>query len=146
MPRSSQTKASIGPGCGAPVAPRSERSKEAASRSSATTRSARLPGSSDPIRQETVAARGQDVIVEPRKQWASGLPDRKGLVRFITLEETVSLFIDNDLESGDWAAELKPKRVELYTEPFARAFERVPREELYQTVLDAAGGPLPYYE
>jgi pyridoxine 5-phosphate synthase len=34
------------------------------------------------------------------------------------------LFIDGDLESVDWAAELKPKRVELYTEPFARAFER----------------------
>jgi pyridoxine 5-phosphate synthase len=36
----------------------------------------------------------------------------------------VSLFIDNDLESVDWAAELKPKRVELYTEPFARAWEQ----------------------
>jgi pyridoxine 5-phosphate synthase len=36
----------------------------------------------------------------------------------------VSLFIDTELESVDWAAELKPKRVELYTEPFARAFEK----------------------
>jgi pyridoxine 5-phosphate synthase len=36
----------------------------------------------------------------------------------------VSLFIDDDLESVDWAAELKPKRVELYTEPFARAWEQ----------------------
>jgi pyridoxine 5-phosphate synthase len=36
----------------------------------------------------------------------------------------VSLFIDTDLESVAWAAELKAKRVELYTEPFARAFEQ----------------------
>jgi ATP-dependent DNA helicase RecQ len=27
--------------------------------------------------------RGQDVIVEPRKQWASGLPDRKGRIAFL---------------------------------------------------------------
>jgi ATP-dependent DNA helicase RecQ len=27
--------------------------------------------------------RGQDVVVEPRKQWASGLPDRKGRIAFL---------------------------------------------------------------
>jgi ATP-dependent DNA helicase RecQ len=27
--------------------------------------------------------RGQDVVVEPRKQWASGLPDRKGRISFL---------------------------------------------------------------
>ena len=27
--------------------------------------------------------RGQDVVVEPRKQWASGLPDRKGKITFL---------------------------------------------------------------
>ena len=36
----------------------------------------------------------------------------------------VSLFIDAETESVDWVAGLKPDRVELYTEPFARAFEQ----------------------
>jgi pyridoxine 5-phosphate synthase len=36
----------------------------------------------------------------------------------------VSLFIDTDPESVDWAAELKAARVELYTEPYARAAEQ----------------------
>jgi len=36
----------------------------------------------------------------------------------------VSLFIDADPAVIPWAARLKPDRVELYTEPFARAVER----------------------
>lgn len=36
----------------------------------------------------------------------------------------VSLFIDADLDVVEWAASLTPDRVELYTEPFARAVER----------------------
>jgi pyridoxine 5-phosphate synthase len=36
----------------------------------------------------------------------------------------VSLFIEAEPESVDWAASLHPARVELYTEPFARAFEQ----------------------
>jgi pyridoxine 5-phosphate synthase len=36
----------------------------------------------------------------------------------------VSLFIDADPAIIPWAASLHPDRVELYTEPFARAFER----------------------
>jgi pyridoxine 5-phosphate synthase len=36
----------------------------------------------------------------------------------------VSLFVDTDLENIEWAAELKPARVELYTEPYARAWEK----------------------
>jgi pyridoxine 5-phosphate synthase len=36
----------------------------------------------------------------------------------------VSLFIDAELDIIDWAASLKPDRVELYTEPFAKAFAR----------------------
>lgn len=36
----------------------------------------------------------------------------------------VSLFIDAEPESVDWVASLRPERVELYTEPFARAFEQ----------------------
>jgi pyridoxine 5-phosphate synthase len=35
----------------------------------------------------------------------------------------VSLFIDADPAIVEWAASLKPDRVELYTEPFARAVE-----------------------
>jgi pyridoxine 5-phosphate synthase len=38
----------------------------------------------------------------------------------------VSLFIDPVVEVVEWAAELGADRVELYTEPFARAFERGP--------------------
>jgi pyridoxine 5-phosphate synthase len=36
----------------------------------------------------------------------------------------VSLFVDADPRSVAWAADLGADRVELYTEPFARAFER----------------------
>ena len=36
----------------------------------------------------------------------------------------VSLFVDPDDAAIRWAAEMKADRVELYTEPFARAFER----------------------
>jgi pyridoxine 5-phosphate synthase len=40
----------------------------------------------------------------------------------------VSLFIDADPAIADWAASLGPDRVELYTEPFARAHERGEQE------------------
>jgi pyridoxine 5-phosphate synthase len=36
----------------------------------------------------------------------------------------VSLFVDPEPEAVDWAAKLGADRIELYTEPFARAFER----------------------
>src|SRR5215475_8988519 len=36
----------------------------------------------------------------------------------------VSLFVDPDLEAVEWAARMKADRVELYTEPYARAFEQ----------------------
>lgn len=36
----------------------------------------------------------------------------------------VSVFIDPELEAVRWAREMGADRVELYTEPFARAFER----------------------
>jgi pyridoxine 5-phosphate synthase len=35
----------------------------------------------------------------------------------------VSVFVDAQTESIDWAASVRADRVELYTEPFARAFE-----------------------
>jgi pyridoxine 5-phosphate synthase len=36
----------------------------------------------------------------------------------------VSVFVDPDFSAIDWAAELGADRVELYTEPYARAFEQ----------------------
>jgi pyridoxine 5-phosphate synthase len=36
----------------------------------------------------------------------------------------VSLFVDPDSDAIEWAARLGADRIELYTEPFARAFER----------------------
>jgi pyridoxine 5-phosphate synthase len=39
----------------------------------------------------------------------------------------VSLFVDPDADAIRWAAALQGDRVELYTEPFARAFERGPQ-------------------
>ena len=38
----------------------------------------------------------------------------------------VSLFIDPEPAAVRWAGEMRADRVELYTEPFARAFERGP--------------------
>ena len=40
----------------------------------------------------------------------------------------VSLFVDPQESAVDWAASLGADRVELYTEPYARAFERGPVE------------------
>ena len=36
----------------------------------------------------------------------------------------VSLFVNPDAQAVEWAARMEADRVELYTEPFARAFER----------------------
>src|SRR5262245_40343340 len=36
----------------------------------------------------------------------------------------VSLFVDPEVEAVEWAARMKADRVELYTEPYARAFEQ----------------------
>jgi pyridoxine 5-phosphate synthase len=40
----------------------------------------------------------------------------------------VSVFIDPDLEAVRWAASLDADRIELYTEPYARAYEKGGRE------------------
>lgn len=58
--------------------------------------------------------------------WPADTPRAQlaGVVR--TLQEVgvrVSLFVDPDPEPIRWAASLGANRVELYTEPFARAFE-----------------------
>jgi len=46
--------------------------------------------------------------------------------RFRSAGIRVSLFVDPDVEAIHWAREIGADRVELYTEPFARAFERGP--------------------
>jgi len=52
----------------------------------------------------------------------------------------VSLFVEPDLQAIDWVAELGADRIELYTEPFARAFEQGPGpgQESYETYARAA--------
>jgi pyridoxine 5-phosphate synthase len=46
------------------------------------------------------------------------------VARFREAGIRVSVFVDPDPGAIDWAAELGADRVELYTEPYARAFER----------------------
>jgi len=54
----------------------------------------------------------------PREQMA-------GVVKSLQDEGVrVSLFVDPEEDAIRWAAEMEADRVELYTEPFARAFER----------------------
>lgn len=52
----------------------------------------------------------------------------------------VSVFVDADPDAVAWAAALGADRVELYTEPFARAFERGPAEaaESFRTFVTTA--------
>jgi pyridoxine 5-phosphate synthase len=53
----------------------------------------------------------------------------------------VSLFVDPEIEAIEWAARMGADRVELYTEPFARAFENGGRalEESFRKYASAAG-------
>ena len=52
----------------------------------------------------------------------------------------VSLFVDPEEDAIRWAAEMEADRVELYTEPFARAFERGQKaaEDSYSVYARAA--------
>jgi pyridoxine 5-phosphate synthase len=52
----------------------------------------------------------------------------------------VSLFVDPVLDAIDWAQEMQAERVELYTEPFARAFARgsAEAEQSLATYVEAA--------
>jgi pyridoxine 5-phosphate synthase len=55
----------------------------------------------------------------------------------------VSVFVDPEPSAIDWAAELGADRIELYTEPYARAFERGGAElsaviERYRTAAERA--------
>ena len=57
-----------------------------------------------------------------RPQTAGGLTGVVGQLREAGVR--VSLFVDPDEDAVRWAAEVGADRVELYTEPFARAFEQ----------------------
>jgi len=52
----------------------------------------------------------------------------------------VSLFVDPELPAVEWAAKMRADRVELYTEPFARAFEQGPatRDRSFASYVQAA--------
>jgi len=50
----------------------------------------------------------------------------------------VSLFVDPDEAAVRWASEIGADRIELYTEPFARAFERGNGEQSLRTYARAA--------
>lgn len=61
--------------------------------------------------------------------WPSDTPiDELGgiVARFRALGIRTSLFVDPEPEAIAWAARLGADRIELYTEPFARAFEQGP--------------------
>jgi pyridoxine 5-phosphate synthase len=75
--------------------------------------------------------------------WTIGAP-REGLEASIRKLQRagvrVSLFVDPDPPAVQWAADLGADRIELYTEPFARAFERGPDEATasFAKYVDAA--------
>ncbi|MDH3622990.1 MAG: pyridoxine 5'-phosphate synthase [Myxococcales bacterium] len=59
--------------------------------------------------------------------WPADTPKeqlREIIARFQEAGVRVSVFVDPDPEPIDWARELGADRVELYTEPYARAFEQ----------------------
>jgi len=59
--------------------------------------------------------------------WPAGAPKtelRETIQRFHDHGVRVSVFVDPEPAPIDWAAELGADRVELYTEPYARAFEQ----------------------
>ena len=75
--------------------------------------------------------------------WASDTPREEigPVVRDLRARGVrVSLFVDPEERPIRWAAEMATDRVELYTEPFARAYERGPQaaEESYAMYARAA--------
>jgi len=78
--------------------------------------------------------------------WSSDTPGqtmRRVVADLRTNGVRVSLFVDPQEDAIRWAAEMGADRVELYTEPFARAFERGDRDAresfaLYTTAAELA--------
>jgi pyridoxine 5-phosphate synthase len=75
--------------------------------------------------------------------WTRDVPHEELEAAIRTLHNAgvrVSLFVDPERPAVQWAASLGADRVELYTEPFARAFERGPEDAAasFATYVDAA--------
>ncbi len=81
--------------------------------------------------------------VTSHKGWWPG-PDTSRLAEVVRALKArgirVSLFVEPDTEAMEFAGQLGADRVELYTEPYARAFERgqVEAERSFATYVDAA--------
>jgi pyridoxine 5-phosphate synthase len=75
--------------------------------------------------------------------WPASTPRQAlaGIIRQLKdVNIRVSLFVDPIADMIKWASDLDADRIELYTEPFARAFERGPSaaEESFRTYVTAA--------
>jgi pyridoxine 5-phosphate synthase len=71
-----------------------------------------------PVREGEVTSQGG---------WAADAPQaelRSAVRALVSAGVRVAIFVDAEPEPIRWAAELGAQRVELFTEPFARAFER----------------------
>jgi len=87
-----------------------------------------------PVRPGEVTSQAGWSPETPREQMA-------GVVKSLRDEGVrVSLFVDPEEDAIRWAAEVEADRVELYTEPFARAYERGQKaaEESYAIYAHAA--------
>ena len=88
-----------------------------------------------PVRPGEITSQAGWSAQTPREALAKTIDDlRKSRIR-------VSLFVDPEDAAVRWAADLGADRIELYTEPFARAFERGDDEarRAFQTYANAAG-------
>ena len=73
--------------------------------------------------------------------WPAGAPARTLTDAIDAMKDIgvrVSLFVDPVPDAIHWAAEIGGDRVELYTEPFARAFESQRSEESFKAYVEAA--------
>ena len=73
--------------------------------------------------------------------WPTDTPARALTEVILAMKATgvrVSLFVDASLDAVRWAADVGGDRVELYTEPFARAFESRRSEESFPAFVAAA--------
>jgi len=87
-----------------------------------------------PVRPGELTSQAGWSAETPREQMA-------GVVKSLRDEGIrVSLFVDPEEDAIRWAAEMEADRVELYTEPFARAFERGEKaaEDSYSVYARAA--------
>ncbi|MGE0393397.1 MAG: pyridoxine 5'-phosphate synthase [Vicinamibacterales bacterium] len=75
-----------------------------------------------PVRPGEITSEAGWPVTTPRAELAASIASLRALgVR-------VSLFVDADPDPVRWAAGMGADRVELYTEPFAKAFARSPEE------------------